>query len=65
MSVGITNVTTHVRYNGFFCWLFDTIGKKAAKNNSIVEQIRFSRRAFPTKELQDLNPIMNPHLFVF
>lgn len=45
MVVGITNVTNRIRYNGFFCWIFDTILKNIDKKNSLQEQIRFSRRA--------------------
>jgi len=45
MVVGITNTTNRIRYNGFFCWIFDTIGKNIIKANSIQEQIRYSRRA--------------------
>lgn len=45
MVVGITNVTNRIRYNGFFCWIFDTILKNIDKTNSLKEQIRFSRRA--------------------
>ena len=45
MVVGITNVTNRIRYNGFFCWVFDTILKKIDKKNSLQEQIRYSRRA--------------------
>ena len=45
MVVGITNVTNRIRYNGFFCWIFDTILQKIEKKNSLQEQIRYSRRA--------------------
>lgn len=45
MVVGITNVTNRIRYNGFFCWVFDTIIKNIEKKNSLQEQIRYSRRA--------------------
>jgi len=45
MVVGITNVTTRIRYNGFFCWIFDTILQNIDKKNSLQEQIRYSRRA--------------------
>jgi predicted transcriptional regulator len=45
MVVGITNVTNRIRYNGFFCWIFDTILHNIDKKNSLQEQIRFSRRA--------------------
>jgi hypothetical protein len=45
MIVGITNVTNRIRFNGFYCWLFDTIAQNISKNNSLAEQIRFTRRA--------------------
>lgn len=45
MVVGITNVTNRIRYNGFFCWIFDTILQNIEKKNSLQEQIRYSRRA--------------------
>jgi len=45
MVVGITNVTNRIRYNGFFCWIFDTILRNINKKNSLQEQIRYSRRA--------------------
>jgi len=45
MVVGITNVTNRIRYNGFFCWIFDTILQNVNKKNSLQEQIRYSRRA--------------------
>jgi hypothetical protein len=45
MVVGITNVTNRIRYNGFFCWVFDTILQNIGKKNSLQEQIRYSRRA--------------------
>jgi predicted transcriptional regulator len=45
MIVGITNVTNRIRYNGFFCWIFDKIVKSIDKRNSLSEQIRYSRRA--------------------
>lgn len=45
MVIGITNVTNRIRYNGFFCWIFDTILKNIDKKNSLQEQIRYSRRA--------------------
>jgi hypothetical protein len=45
MIVGITNVTNRIRYNGFFCWIFDTIAKNIKKRNSLPEQLKFSRRA--------------------
>lgn len=45
MVVGITNVTNRIRYNGFFCWIFDTILRNIDKKNSLQEQIRYSRRA--------------------
>lgn len=31
MVVGITNVTNRIRYNGFFCWMLDTISKNVTK----------------------------------
>lgn len=45
MVVGITNVTNRIRYNGFFCWIIDTIAVKIKKRNSLQEQIRYLRRA--------------------
>jgi len=45
MIVGITNVTNRIRYNGFYCWIFDTILKNIKKKNSLQEQIISSRRA--------------------
>jgi len=45
MIVGITNVTNRIRYNGFYCWLLDTILQKISKKNSLVEQVRYIRRA--------------------
>lgn len=45
MVVGITNVTNRIRYNGFFCWIFDTILQNIDKKNSLQEQIRYCRRA--------------------
>lgn len=45
MVVGITNVTNRIRYNGFFCWIFDAILQNIDKKNSLQEQIRYSRRA--------------------
>ena len=45
MVVGITNVTNRIRYNGFYCWLLDAILKSITKTNSLVEQIRYIRRA--------------------
>ncbi len=45
MIVGITNVTNRLRYNGFYCWLLNIIIQKLNKKNSIVEQIRYLRRA--------------------
>ncbi len=45
MVVGITNVTNRIRYNGFFCWIFNTILQNIDKKNSLHEQIRYSRRA--------------------
>ncbi len=45
MMVGITNVTNRIRYNGFYCWLLETIVHNINKTNSYVEQIRYLRRA--------------------
>ncbi|HEY5592781.1 MAG TPA: hypothetical protein VIK55_17400 [Paludibacter sp.] len=45
MMVGITNVTNRIRYNGFYCWLFETILQNISKKNSYIEQIRYLRRA--------------------
>ena len=45
MVVGITNVTNRIRYNGFFCWMFDTITRKVKKRNSLQEQIKYLRRS--------------------
>ncbi len=45
MMVGITNVTNRIRYNGFYCWLIETILQNISKKNSVVEQIRYLRRA--------------------
>jgi hypothetical protein len=45
MMVGITNVTNRIRYNGFYCWILDTILKNIEERNSLVEQIRYIRRA--------------------
>lgn len=45
MMVGITNVTNRIRYNGFYCWLLDTILINIPKKNSLVEQVRYLRRA--------------------
>lgn len=45
MVVGITNVTNRIRYNGFFCWMLDTISKNVTKRNSLDEQIRYLRRS--------------------
>jgi len=45
MVVGITNVTNRIRYNGFFCWIFDTIFQSVDKKNSLTTQILYSRRA--------------------
>lgn len=46
MISGITNVTIRIRYNGFYCWLIESILKEKAiiKNNSKEEQIRYIRR---------------------
>jgi hypothetical protein len=45
MMVGITNVTNRIRYNGFYCWLIESILQNISKKNSYVEQIRYLRRA--------------------
>lgn len=50
MVQGITNVTTRVRYNGFYCWLLNFISKRLfnldkKKANSKEYQIRYLRRA--------------------
>ena len=45
MMTGITNVTNRIRYNGFYCWLFEIILLKISKKNSLEEQIRYLRRA--------------------
>lgn len=50
MIEGITNVTLRVRYNGFYCWLLNLIGKNifeidANKVDSKATQIRYLRRA--------------------
>ncbi|MEI6853614.1 MAG: hypothetical protein WCL06_12255, partial [Bacteroidota bacterium] len=45
MMAGITNVTNRIRYNGFYCWLIETILQNINKKNSQVEQIRYLRRA--------------------
>ena len=45
MVIGITNVTNRIRYNGFYCWIFDTILKNIKKKNSLHEQMKYSRRA--------------------
>lgn len=45
MVVGITNVTNRIRYNSFFCWIFDAVFKNIDKTNLLQEQIRYSRRA--------------------
>ena len=45
MIVGITNVTNRIRYMGFYCWLFDTLGHRLTKTNSLIEQQLYLRRA--------------------
>ena len=40
MIVGITNVTNRIRYNGFYCWLIESILQNISKKNSYVEQIK-------------------------
>ena len=49
MIKGITNVTTRIRYNGFFCWLLTLIAERleATEINKIdnhKEQIKLIRR---------------------
>ncbi len=49
MISGITNVTTRVRYNGFFCWLLTFIAEKLqslnpSKTDNPNEQIKYIRR---------------------
>jgi len=45
MITGITNVTNRIRYMGFYCWLFEAIGQRVTKTNSLVEQQLYLRRA--------------------
>ena len=50
MIEGITNVTLRVRYNGFYCWLLNLIGKNvfeidASQVDSKATQIKYLRRA--------------------
>jgi hypothetical protein len=45
MMVGITNVTNRIRYTGFYCWMLDTILKNIPERNSLIEQVRYIRRA--------------------
>jgi hypothetical protein len=45
MIIGITNVTNRLRYNGFYCWIFEKIIHNISKPNSYTEQIRYLRRA--------------------
>ena len=50
MIEGITNVTLRVRYNGFYCWLLNLIGKNifeidASLVDSKATQMRYLRRA--------------------
>lgn len=49
MVYGITNVTSRVRYNGFFCWLLTFIADRLQQNNpskidNPKEQIKYLRR---------------------
>ncbi|MCR4964889.1 MAG: hypothetical protein K6A41_04460 [Bacteroidales bacterium] len=49
MISGITNVTTRVRYNGFYCWLLNLISNRLFKPGSTLmdtpkEQIKYLRR---------------------
>ncbi len=43
---GITNVTNRIRYNGFYCWLMDSILREVnnGERNSLEEQTRYIRR---------------------
>ncbi|MDO4756737.1 MAG: hypothetical protein Q4A54_10350 [Parabacteroides sp.] len=50
MIEGITNVTLRVRYNGFYCWLLNLIGKNifaidASLVDSKASQMKYLRRA--------------------
>jgi hypothetical protein len=45
MMVGITNVTNRIRYNGFYCWLLEIILKRSDVKGSVIEQLRYLRRA--------------------
>ncbi len=50
MIEGITNVTLRVRYNGFYCWLLNLIGRNifeidASLVDSKASQMRFLRRS--------------------
>ncbi len=44
---GITNVTSHIRYYGFYCWLLEQYisNKEIKNNNSLQEQLLFIRKA--------------------
>lgn len=44
---GITNVTSHIRYYGFYCWLLEQYisNKEIKNNNSLKEQLFFIRKA--------------------
>lgn len=49
MIKGITNVTTRIRYNGFFCWLLTLIAERLqaldpTKTDNLKEQIKHVRR---------------------
>ena len=49
MINGVTNVTSRVRYNGFFCWLLTFIAERLQQNNpskidNPKEQIKYIRR---------------------
>lgn len=41
---GITNVTSRLRYNGFYCWLIQSFLKSSNTNNVLKEQLRYIRR---------------------
>ncbi|SEM72848.1 hypothetical protein SAMN05192574_101619 [Mucilaginibacter gossypiicola] len=45
MMVGITNVTNRIRYIGFYCWLLELILKRSTVKGSLLEQLRYIRRA--------------------
>ena len=41
---GITNLTNHIRYYGFYCWLLDVYEREGGSTNA-TEQCNFIRRA--------------------